>query len=42
MFDGLSCDGNESRLEECGFSSAPYNDYHSEDIGLHCYEQGGL
>ena len=42
VFDGLSCDGSESRLEECRFSSTPYYDSHSEDIGLHCYEQGRL
>ena len=41
VFDALGCDGTESKLEDCSYSSA-YGDYHSEDIGLHCYERGGL
>ena len=42
VFDSLTCDGSESKLEDCGFSSTPYHDSHSEDIGLHCYEQGRM
>ena len=39
VFDGLSCDGTESKLEDCTFGSSPFNDHHGEDIGLHCYER---
>ena len=42
VFDALRCDGTESKLEDCRFSTTSYYDSHSEDIGLHCYERGRL
>ena len=41
VLSSLSCNGTESKLEDCSYSSS-YYDYHSKDIGLHCYERGGL
>ena len=41
VFDGLKCDGSESKLEDCT-SRVSYLDHHNEDIGIHCYERGWL
>ena len=41
VFRALKCDGTEWRLEDCSYSSS-YNEFHSEDIGLHCYERSEL
>ena len=42
VFANLGCDGTESILDDCTFGSSSFNDYHSEDIGLHCYERRKL
>lgn len=42
IYIGGSCSGSESRLEDCGVISASYSDHHSQDVGIHCFEQGKL
>ena len=40
LFSDVSCNGNESCLESCGFSSNPYSSSHSTDVGVKCLERG--
>ena len=41
LFSGVSCNGNESSLDQCGFSSNPYDSSHSlSDVGVKCLERG--
>ena len=42
VFADLNCDGSESKLEDCSFSSTTYNYSHYNYVGLHCYEKGRL
>ena len=40
LFSGVSCNGNEFSLDQCGFSSTPYYGSHSADVGVKCLERG--
>ena len=40
VYNGLNCDGSESRLEECPTTVVPYNTTHFYDVGIKCYEKG--
>ena len=40
LFSNVNCNGNESSLESCGFSSTPYSSSHSADVGVKCLERG--
>ena len=40
LFSSVSCNGNESSLDQCGFSSTPYHNSHSSDVGVKCLERG--
>ena len=40
VYNGLNCDGSESKLEECDLSDVPYYTTHFYDVGIKCYEKG--
>ena len=39
LFIYVSCNGNEFSLDQCGFSSNPYDSSHSTDVGVKCLER---
>ena len=40
LFRYVTCNGNEFSLDQCGFSSNPYDSSHSTDVGVKCMERG--